>query len=363
MASVEATAGCESAPVVALVAHVDTALELPGANVKPRLHENYDGSPIHYPDNPSLVLDPSDFPKLKEKMSHTLITASGATLLGSDDKSGVAIIMALVHHLKRTPGLSHGPLRVCFTPDEEIGRGVTHLDVAQLGADVAYTIDGDDPGVIQFETFSANRADITIDGVSIHPGNAKGKMVNALRLAGEILQALPFEGCSPETTEGYEGFIHPVQIEGNQASARIYLIIRDFEIAGLEAKGEILKEICAKTEQAHLGASIDCTIVKQYRNMRYWLENDMRPVEIAQQAIESIGLNAISRPVRGGTDGSVLTERGLPTPNFFCGTQNAHGPLEWVSLQDMELSCKALVELLKLWSKEKRTDGDGIEVR
>jgi tripeptide aminopeptidase len=350
MATMPATVDDDSLPTVAFLAHVDTSPDFSGANVKPIFHRNYDGNPIVLPDNPRQVLTVDNSPELKGKIGEDIVTASGTTLLGADDKAGVAIVMALAEWLLQDSSIPHGPVRVCFTPDEEIGTGVRALDLDNLGADVAYTLDASDVGEIIYETFSADKAVITISGVSTHPGFAYGKMVNAIQLAGKILAALPQEKMTPATTRGREGFIHAGEIHGNNVQVELRLILRDFEREGLAEKGSLVQRICREVGDLEPRASITCDITAQYRNMRYWLEDDMRPVELAREAIRRVGLEPLSPPIRGGTDGSQLTERGLPTPNLFCGMHNFHGPLEWVSLQDMALAVRTCRQLVELWA-------------
>ncbi|MFV9503581.1 MAG: peptidase T [Oscillochloridaceae bacterium umkhey_bin13] len=350
LGTVPATPGV-TAPTVAFLAHVDTAPAFSGTGIKPMVHHNYAGGPIHFPDDPDLVLDPAVYPYLAQKVGDDIITASGITLLGADDKAGVAIIMAMVNHLRANPELVHGPIRVCFTPDEEIGRGV-HRDLPKdLAADVAYTLDGAHLGEIVYETFSADGATIQIEGVSIHPGWAKGKLVNALHLGAKIIDLLPKATRTPETTEGREGFILVHDFHGNAAAATIQLALRDFERDGLASHGALLQQICAVVQATEPRATITCTLTPQYRNMRYWLEDNMRPVELAREACRQIGVEPFSIPTRGGTDGSRLTEMGVPTPNLFTGMQEIHGPLEWISVQDMGRATQMCVKLAELWAK------------
>ena len=336
-------------PVIAWFAHVDTAPNLPGA-AKPIVHRAYDGRPIVLPDDPAQKLTLDATPYLRNCLGHDLITASGTTLLGADDKSGVATVMAAVRHLLRHPEIPHGKIRICFNPDEEIARGVTKLDLPQLGADCGYTLDGSSPGEIDFETFSADAAVLEIHGVASHPGWAKDVMVNAARLAGRFLAALPPE-LSPERTGGPDGFIHPVECTASAEQAKVRLILRDFELAGLAAQHARLEKIAAELRTAEPKAKITLTFTEQYRNMRYWLEQDMRPVEFAQEAIRRAGLAPKSSPIRGGTDGSSLTQRGLPAPNIFCGMHEIHSPREWVSLQDMAKAVETLVHLAQVWTE------------
>ncbi len=338
-------------PTVAFLAHVDTTSQFNGTGVKPIVHRNYQGGPIVLPDDPSQVLSPERMPYLAQRIGDDIITASGTTLLGADDKAGVAIIMAMARRLLAGGGAPHGPIRVCFTPDEEIGRGV-HPDLpGDLGADVAYTLDGAHRGEIVYETFSADAATIKVQGVSIHPGWAKGKLVNALHLSARIIDMLPKGALTPETTEGREGFIFVVSHSGNADAATITLALRDFEREGLEAHGELVRKICDVVQASEPRARISCTITPQYRNMRYWLENDMRPVELAREACRLVGVEPFSTPTRGGTDGSLLTERGVPTPNLFTGMQEIHGPLEWISVQDMALATTMCLRLVELWAR------------
>lgn len=349
LATVPATSAKPGVPVVSFWAHVDTAPG-PAADAKPLVHRNYDGGKIILPDDPAKVLDPAAIPALRGRKGQTIITASGTTLLGADDKAGIAAIMAAVKHLLAHPEIPHGKLRICFNPDEEIGRGTEKLDLAELGADVAYTVDAEQPGQVDFETFSADAATVTIRGVASHPGWAKDVMVNALRIAGEFLDGLP-RGLSPEATAGREGFIHPVSATGGAEAVTVKLILRDFEVAGLEAKGRMLKELATRLQEKHPRAVIEAKIEPQYRNMRYGIEKDMRPVELALEAMRRAGLEPFSTAIRGGTDGARLTERGLPAPNLFAGFNNIHSELEWVSLADMAKSAEVIVKLAQLWEE------------
>lgn len=328
--------GTVNGPTIGFLAHVDTAPQFDATGVKPRLIERYDGGKITFPDDPDLVLSPEDYPYLAEKTGDDIVTASGGTLLGADDKAGVAIIMTAARHLLNRPDIARPPIRVAFTADEEIGRGV-HEDLpADLGADFAYTFDGQDLGEIVYETFSADFAVVTVEGVSIHPGNARGRMVNALHLAARIVETLPRATMTPETTDGREGFIHAIDMKGTAAEVVLRFILRDFERDGLAAKGALLRQVCEAVAATEPRARITCEISAQYRNMRYWLEEDMTPVELARAALADLGIAEKSLPIRGGTDGSRLTELGVPCPNLFTGMQNLHGPLEWISIQDME---------------------------
>jgi len=350
MATIPSTVPRLRVPTIAYLAHVDTALDSPGQGVKPVVHRNYDGHPIKFADNARLVLDPATSPELLDAKGKDIVTASGKTLLGADDKAGVAILMTLAEQLLKNKALRHGPIRICFTPDEEIGHGVDKLDLKELGADVAYTLDGGAPGEICWETFCADAAIVTIEGISTHTMEAKAKgMVNAAYLAGKFLAALPRERCAPETTAGREGFIHPNRLDGKVERTAIHFILRDFELEGLAEKRRIIQGICRGLQAAEPRARITCKFRKQYRNMAHWLLKDMRPVELAKTAMRAVGLQPYDHAIRGGTDGSRLTEMGLPTPNLFCGEHNAHSPLEWVALQDMELAVETCAKLAELW--------------
>lgn len=351
LASIPATSPAP-APTIAFLAHVDTSPAFSGSDVKPIVHRNYAGGDIHLPDDPQAVLSPGQFPYLATKVGEDIITASGTTLLGADDKAGVAIVMAMANHLLQHPELRHGPIRIAFTPDEEIGRGVDPRLPDDLNADFAYTLDGAERGEIVYETFSANKGTVHIQGVSTHPGKAKDKLVNALHLAAKIINTLPHVTLTPETTDERQGFIHLYQLNGTAAEADLHFILRDFDEAALEAHGELLRQVCATVQATEPRAQIKCTITPQYRNMRYWLENDMRPVELAREACRQIGVAYFTKPTRGGTDGSRLTELGLPTPNLFTGMQNYHGPLEYVSVQDMACAAEMCIRLAQLWIED-----------
>lgn len=337
------------APVIALLAHVDTAPQFSGTGVKPIVHRRYAGGDIVLPEG-DVVLSPQAFPYLSKRIGDDIVTASGTTLLGADDKAGVAIIMAAAHHLLLHPELPHGPIRIAFTPDEEIGRGVHRQLPDDLAADVAYTLDGADRGEIVYETFSADKAVVSVRGVAIHPGQAKDKLVNALHIAAKIIDTLPHVTLTPETTSGREGFIHLYQMSGSAAAAELQFILRDFERDGLRRHGALVEQVCATLQATEPRAQVTCTITEQYRNMRYWLENDMSPIELAREACRRVGVEPFSAPVRGGTDGSRLTELGVPTPNLFTGMQNIHGPHEFVSVQDMSRATEMCEVLVQLWA-------------
>lgn len=341
------------APTIALLAHVDTAPQFNASSVRPVVHRAYDGGAIGFADAQSLRLSPAESPYLARRVGDDIITASGTTLLGADDKAGVAILMTIAGQLLANPDIARGPVRLAFTPDEEIGRGVHSNLPRDLAASVAYTLDGADRGEICYESFSADKAVVTIKGVSIHPGWAKGKLVNALHLAARIVDALPQATRTPETTDGREGFIHLYEMTGSAAAAELRFILRDFELDGLAGHGALVRQVAEAIAATEPRAEIDVAITPQYRNMRYWLEQDMRPVELALQACREIGVEPFSEAIRGGTDGSRLTEMGIPCPNIFTGMQMIHGPLEWISVQDMAASAHMVLRLVELWGAQR----------
>ena len=335
------------APVLGLVAHMDTAPAYNATGVKPRVMRGYNGGEISFPDAPEMKLSPATNAYLAAKIGHDIVTASGTTLLGADDKAGIAVLMTAARQLLADSARPHGKIRLAFTPDEEIGRGVDPRLPKDLGADFAYTLDGGAVGELEYESFSADGALVTVTGVSFHPGAAKDRLVNALHLAAKIVQTLPQATQTPETTEGRDGFLHLYEMTGSAAEAQLKFILRDFELDGLEAKGNLLKQVCAAVAATEPRAEVKVEIRKQYRNMRYWLEKDMRPVEVARAALRANGIEPIEAPIRGGTDGSRLTEMGVPCPNLFTGMQNIHGPLEWISVQDMALATKVVLDVAK----------------
>lgn len=340
-------------PTVALFAHADTVAGFSGEGVKPILHRKWNGKPIVLPDDKSQVIDPAKYEHMAKHVGMDLVTASGTTLLGADDKTGVAVIMTLVEHLLAHPEIEHGPIRICFNPDEEIGRGVDKLDLEELGADVAYTLDGENPGEVNWETFSGDGAVLTIEGVSTHPGEGrKYKMLSALMIAARFLASLPIEHTASETTDARDGYIHATQMTGNVAQAEVRFILRDHDNDKLKEKGDQLRGLVKGLQAAYPRAKFKLTIRPQYRNMGYWLRGNMLPVDLADEAMQAIGYEPVHPPTRGGTDGSRLTERGLPTPNLFAGAHNSHGPHEYAVVQEMELSVKMLTELVQLWAKK-----------
>jgi tripeptide aminopeptidase len=338
-------------PVICFCSHVDTAPDCSGTNVKPILHHSYNGEDIVLPDNPSVVLRLSEHPSLGDHINHDIITASGNTLLGADDKAGVAIIMDMAYYFISHPEVTHGEIRILFTPDEEVGKGTAKLDMNRLNATYGYTLDGGRAGSLEDETFSADAATITIHGVIAHPGYAKNKLVNALKIAGEILQALPKEYLSPETTEGRQGFIHPVFMEGLAEKATLEFIIRAFDEPGLEENRNTLRQIAEQVLYSYPRARMDFMLKEQYRNMKEVLEKHPQVVAYAEEAIGRAGLQVIKESIRGGTDGSRLSFMGLPCANIFTGMQAIHSRLEWIGVRDMEKAVETLVHLGKIWEE------------
>ena len=336
-------------PVIAFNAHLDTSPETTGKNVKPHVIRSYAGGDIPLAGDSSKVIRVSDNSELTQLVGKTLITTDGTTLLGADDKSGVAVIMELAHTLVEHPQISHGPIRILFTCDEEIGHGIDHVDLKKLGATVCYTLDGQGASEIDTETFSADLATVTVRGVNIHPSIAKGRMVNAVRAAAAFLDRLPKSGLSPETTDGRQGFLHPYTIEGGVAAVTIKVILRDFVTAELAAKADLLRKAAREVAVEIPGCQIDVQITKQYRNMGDGLGAEPRAVAYAREAFRRLDRECKLTIIRGGTDGSQLTERGLPTPNLSTGEHNPHSPLEWTCLEEMTAAVEMLVELVKVW--------------
>jgi tripeptide aminopeptidase len=340
-----------AAPTIALIAHVDTSPDVSGTGVRPLVHRAYDGSPIELPGDETQVLDPAESPELAERIGHDLVTTDGTTLLGADDKAGVAEIMAAVAYLARHPEPPRAPVRVCFTVDEEVGAGTTHLDLEHLGADAAYTLDGSGLGDLEIETFSADQVVITIRGRSIHPGSAKGKLVNAVKLAADLVAALPRDRLSPETTEGREGYVHPSRIEGNADETRITFIVRDHDDALLAEHAAFLRRLADEVVQREPRARVHVDVTETYRNMRPAIEAHPRVIEAAEKAIRRAGVEPRHTAIRGGTDGAMLSARGLPTPNLFTGGQEYHSVREWLSVQDMAAATATIVELVRVWAE------------
>ena len=339
-------------PVICFCSHVDTAPDASGTNVKPILHKNYNGESITLPDDASQVISPVTHSYLNKQMGEDIITASGKTLLGADDKSGVAAIMQAAEYLMKNPDLKHGEIKILFTPDEEIGEGTAMIDMKRLGAQFCYTLDGGMAGSLEDETFSADGAKIVINGVIAHPGYAKNKLVNALKLGGEILHALPTNEWAPEATEKKEGFVHPTRFEGIAERAVLEFIIRDFDNEKLKAHGEKLRKLAEEVVSHYLGASIEFSIYEQYRNMKDVLKDYPQVVAYAAEAINRAGLDVTTESIRGGTDGSRLSFMGLPCPNIFTGMQGIHSKQEWISVNDMAKAAETIVHLSMIWEEK-----------
>ena len=342
-------------PVVAWIAHLDTSPETTGNNVKPMVHENYQGKPIPLPGKPGLTLDPAKSAELAAMVGKTIITTDGSTLLGADDKAGVAVIIEAAHRLLEKPDLPRGTIRLCLTCDEEIGKGTDHLDIQHLGADWAYTLDGGGTSEIDTATFSADLAEVIVHGVNIHPAIAKDRMTNALRMAGMLLERLP-RSMAPETTEGNKGFLHPYKIEGGVDRVRVAILLRDFKTAKLAEQAELLRSIARSIEADFPSGRIEINIKPQYRNMADGMEKAPQAIPLAQKAMQATGLSPRLTSVRGGTDGSRLTEKGLPCPNLSCGEHNLHSPLEWTCLEEMDTACKVLEQMAAILAQGNPAD-------
>ena len=342
--------GAESAPVIGLIAHVDTSPDVTAAGVSPIVHESYDGGTIELPYE-GVVLDPQELPLLQKKVGHDIVTTDGTTLLGADDKAGVAEIMAAVAYLKRHPELEHAPIRVCFTVDEEVAGGADHLDIDHFGARYAYTLDGSELGEIEAETFNASKVTVTIRGRSTHPGTAKGQLVNAVKLAADLVAALPRDGLSPETTEEREGFVHPTRISGGAEQTLVELIVRDHDAAKMEEHVALIRRLADELREREPRAAVEVEEEEQYRNMGEVIERHPEVIEAAEEAIRRLGVEPVHSIIRGGTDGARLSHRGLPTPNLFTGGSEYHSRREWASVQDMAAAAAMLVELAQVWAE------------
>jgi tripeptide aminopeptidase len=351
MATIPATTAKTSVPAIGFIAHVDTSPEMSGAGVTPILHANYDGRDLALPDDPTAILRLADCPALADQMGHDIVTASGTTLLGADDKAGVAEIITAAEHLVSHPEIPHGTVRVAFTPDEEIGRGANHFDVARFGCACAYTLDGGSRGEVESESFSADLMTLTFHGFNTHPGYAKGRMVNAIKVAADFIHRLPVGRLSPESTDGHDGFVHPYAQQSGVDRTIVKLIVRDFDAAGLAEKEALAAALAREAAGAHAGARVDIIVDEQYRNMRAVLDKHPDVVGHAHDAIRRCGLQVVTRSIRGGTDGSRLSFMGLPTPNLFAGEHNFHSRLEWVSRQDMEKAVDVIVALCRVWEE------------
>jgi tripeptide aminopeptidase len=346
MAAIPATPGRESEAAIGFIAHVDTSPEMSGTHVKPIVHRVWDGSDIVLPDDPTAVLRAPEQPDLAAQIGHDIVTASGKTLLGADDKAGVAAIVEAAAQLVAHPDVPHGRVRIAFTPDEEIGRGANRFDVARFGAAYAYTLDGGNAGELEFESFSADLMRVAFVGFNTHPGYAKGRMVNAIRAAARFVDRLPRERLSPETTDGYDGFVHPYQLEASVDRTSVRVLLRDHVTVRLREQERLLRTL-AKAVAGETGTRVEIEIQEQYRNMREVLDRHPHVIERARKAIRAVGLTPIEKPIRGGTDGSRLSFMGLPTPNLFAGEHNFHSRLEWTSRQDLEKAVAVILEIAR----------------
>lgn len=344
----------KSVPVICFCSHMDTSPDCSGTHVKPIVHRNYQGGDLALPDDPSVVIRQGEHPDLQNQLGNDIITASGTTLLGADDKAGIAEIMAAAEVLMAYPAIKHGTVNILFTPDEEIGRGVDKVNLAKLGADYAYTIDGETAGSIEDETFSADGVTVTIDGVSVHPGFAKGKLQNAIKIASEIVAGLPKNRLSPESTDRREGFVHPVSVKGGVEQAIITFIVRDFTDENLFIHERELEQVVKAVLSRYPGCKYHFEVNEQYRNMKQVLAKHPQILAIGIEAIRRAGMEPIRRSIRGGTDGSRLSFMGLPCPNIFAGGHAFHGKHEWVSIQDMEKAVRTILHIVSLWEENSR---------
>ena len=345
--------GSASAPPVGLIAHVDTSPDVTGTGVDPIVHEGYDGGRIELPKE-GVFLDPEELPLLQKKIGHDIVTTDGSTLLGADDKAGVAEIMAAVAYLKEHPELEHAPIRVCFTVDEEVAGGADHLDLEAFGARYAYTLDGAEIGEIEAETFNATKVLVAIRGRSTHPGTAKGQLVNAVKLAADFVAALPRDALSPETTEEREGFVHPHKITGGAEETCVEFIVRDHDAAKLEEHLGLIRTLAGEIGEREPRAAVQITEEEQYRNMGEVIDKHPEVIEAAEEAVRRIGVEPVHTIIRGGTDGARLSHRGLPTPNLFTGGSEYHSRREWASVQDMAAAAAMLVELAQVWAERSK---------
>lgn len=354
-ATLPATSGKSGVPVIGFLAHADTSPEMSGAGVKAIVHRNYNGQDLAFPDDPSASISLADNPQLERQLGNDIITASGTTLLGADNKAGVAEIMGAVEYLLAHPEIAHGAIRIGFTPDEEVGNGTKHFDVDRFGAYCAYTMDGETLGELQVETFSADAITATFHGINTHPGFAKGRMVNAIKVAADFINRLPGDGMSPETTEGYEGFVHPYRVDAGVEQTSVKLLVRDFVTAKLKEMEQQVAQLASETVASHPGSRVEIEVQENYRNMKEVLDHHPDVVENAMEAMRRADLDPAIEPIRGGTDGSRLSFMGLPTPNIFAGEHNFHSRFEWISTYDMHKAVEVIIELCRVW--EEKTPG------
>ncbi len=351
MGTIPATTDKPDVPVIGFIAHVDTSPEVSGENVKPVIHTNYDGRDIVLPGDSSIVIEVGENPDLRGKIGETIITSDGTTLLGADNKSGVAEIMDAAAWLLAHPEVKHGTIRICFTPDEEVGMGTAHFDVPRFGAAYAYTVDGEKLGAIENATFCADSMLVTFRGVNIHPGYAKDRLVNSIKLAAAFIDALPKDGLSPETTTGDEGYVHPYVVNGGIEATTVKLLLRDFEVEGLREQERMLRALAADVVARHPKASVEVKVDESYRNMRFVLDQHPEVLEVARIAMERIGITPFHHAIRGGTDGARLSYMGVPCPNIFAGEHSFHSKREWISVQDMEKAVLTVIAISTVWEE------------
>ena len=342
----------KNVPVIGFIAHVDTSPAVTGLNVNPVIHNNYQGGDIVLPKDPSQVIEVEKNPVLKNMIGFDIITTDGTTLLGADNKAGVAEIVDAMNYLITHPEVKHGTIKVCFTPDEEVGRGTEKFNVEKFGAKYAYTVDGSTRGEIESETFSADGVVVKFIGKNIHPGYAKGKMINSMKIAARFLDSLPKDKLAPEVTEKREGFVHCTNVNGNEEVTTVKFIIRDFETEKLKEYEDFLRDLADKAVAQFPGAKVEFDVKEQYRNMKYVLQNHPQVVDYAVEAMHRLDIEPIQSPIRGGTDGSRLSYMGLPTPNIFAGEHSFHSQLEWIAIQDMEMAVKNIVTLIQVWEEK-----------
>lgn len=350
-----ARAGC--IPAIGFMAHMDVSSAVPGRDVKAVIHEKYDGKPITLPGSPDLVLSPHTDAPLGDYKGLDIITSDGTTLLGADDKSGIAIIMSMLKALRDHEEIPHGPIRIAFTPDEEVGRGVDKFDLQGFGAEVAYTVDGEGLGEVEDETFCADAMDVTFHGINVHPGYAKNKMINSIKLASDLIARLPRDGLSPETTDGREPYVHPRLVSGEEEKTLVKFLIRDFDYDGLARLEKIVEDEARAVVASHPGARLEVKITHSYKNMKMMLDKRPEASGFAEEAVKAAGLAVVKKPIRGGTDGSRLSYMGLPTPNIFTGGHNFHGRKEWIVVQHMEKSAEVCLRLVSLWCEKGEKKG------
>jgi tripeptide aminopeptidase len=351
-ATLPATSRKPGVPVIGFLAHVDTSPEMSGAGVKAIIHADYDGRDLVFPDDPAVSISGADNPLLAEQIGNDIITASGTTLLGADNKAGVAEIMGAVDYLVSHPEIAHGPIRIGFTPDEEVGSGTEYFDVERFGAYCAYTMDGETLGELQVETFSADAITVTFQGLNTHPGFARGKMVNAIKVAAEFITRLPKEELSPETTAGHQGFVHPYVVNAGVEKTSVKLLVRDFVTSKLREMESLVEQIAGQAVAMHPGSAVEIMVEENYRNMKEVLDHHPDVVGNAMEAYRRADLEPVIEPIRGGTDGSRLSFMGLPTPNIFAGEHNFHSRYEWISTRDMHKAVEVIIELCRVWEEK-----------